>query len=110
MLQAARSPVRVPGEVVFFLIYLILHGPEVDSVSNRNEFLEVKIGRRLGLTPLPPSMSRMSEIVGASTSRNPKGLYRDDFTLRISPRGSFNSSSRKDQLEDLEVDGRIILT
>jgi hypothetical protein len=33
---------------------------------------------------LPPSMSRMSENVGASTSRNPKGLhglYRDNFTF-----------------------------
>jgi hypothetical protein len=33
---------------------------------------------------LPPSMSRMSENVGASTYRNPKGLhglYRDNFTL-----------------------------
>jgi hypothetical protein len=35
-------------------------------------------------TTLPPSMSRMSENVVASTSRNPKGLrglYRDNFTL-----------------------------
>jgi hypothetical protein len=33
---------------------------------------------------LPPSMSRMSENVGASTSRNPKGLhglYGDSFTF-----------------------------
>jgi hypothetical protein len=33
---------------------------------------------------LAPSMSRMYENVGASTSRNPKGLhglYRDNFTL-----------------------------
>jgi hypothetical protein len=36
------------------------------------------------LTTLQPSMSRMSENVGASTSRNPKGLqglYRDNFTF-----------------------------
>jgi hypothetical protein len=46
-------------------------------------FLGAKSGRRVGLTTLPPSMSRMSENVGASTSRNPKGLrglYRDNFT------------------------------
>jgi hypothetical protein len=46
--------------------------------------LGVKSGRRVGLTTLPPSMSRMSENVGASTSRNPKGLhglYADNFTL-----------------------------
>jgi hypothetical protein len=39
-------------------------------------------GRRIGLTTLPPCMSRMSENVRASTSRNPKGLhglYRDSF-------------------------------
>jgi hypothetical protein len=43
-------------------------------------FLGVKSGRRVGLTTLPPSMSPMSENVGASTSCNPKGfhgLYRD---------------------------------
>jgi hypothetical protein len=46
----------------------------------------VKSGRRVGLTTLPPSVSRMSENVGASTSRNPKGLhglYRDNFTKRV---------------------------
>jgi hypothetical protein len=44
----------------------------------------VNSGRRVvGLTTLPPSMSQMSENVGASNSRNPKGLhgqYRDNFT------------------------------
>jgi hypothetical protein len=38
----------------------------------------------IGLTTLPPSVSRMSKNVGASTSRNPKdfhGLYRDRFTF-----------------------------
>jgi hypothetical protein len=47
-------------------------------------FLGVKSGRRIWLAALPPSMSRMSENVGASTSHNPKdyhGLYRDDFTF-----------------------------
>jgi hypothetical protein len=42
----------------------------------------INSGRRVGLTNLPPSMSRMSENVGASTSRNPKGLrglYMDSF-------------------------------
>jgi hypothetical protein len=44
----------------------------------------VKSGRRVGLTTLPPSVSRMFENVGASTSRNPKGLqglYRNNFTF-----------------------------
>jgi hypothetical protein len=47
-----------------------------------------KCGRRLGLTTLPPSMSRMSENVGVSSSRNPKGLhglYRENFTFTILP-------------------------
>jgi hypothetical protein len=47
-------------------------------------FLGVQSGRRVGLTTLPPSMSRMSEYVGALTSRNPKGLhglYGDNFTI-----------------------------
>jgi hypothetical protein len=50
--------------------------------------LRVKSGRRVALTTLPPSMSRMSENVGASTSRNPKGLhglYRENFTLLSAP-------------------------
>jgi hypothetical protein len=33
----------------------------------------VKSGWRVRLTNLPPSVSRMSENLGASTSRNPKG-------------------------------------
>jgi hypothetical protein len=48
--------------------------------------LGVKGGRRVGLTTLPPPVRRMSENVGASTSRNPKGLhglYRDNFTFII---------------------------
>jgi hypothetical protein len=42
------------------------------------------MGRRVGMTTLPPSVSRMSENVEASTSRNPKGLrglYRDSFAF-----------------------------
>jgi hypothetical protein len=90
MLQAGRSPVRVPDEVDF----LNLPNPSsrtmalgstqpLKEISTRN-LPRVKSGRRVGLTILPPSVSRMSENVGASTSRNPKGLqglYRDNFTL-----------------------------
>jgi hypothetical protein len=90
MLQAERSPVRVPDEVNFFFnlpnsssrtMALGSTQPLVPGI-----FLGVKSGRRLGLTTLPLSMSRMSENVGASTYRNPKGLhclYRENFTLPI---------------------------
>jgi hypothetical protein len=90
MLQAGRSPVQVPNEVHFFFnlfnpssrtIALGSTQP-LTKMSTRN--LGVKSGRRVGLTTLPPSVCRMSENVGASTSRNPKGLhglYRDNFIL-----------------------------
>jgi hypothetical protein len=44
----------------------------------------VKMGRRVGLTTLPQSVILLSENVGASISRNPKGLqcmYREKFTF-----------------------------
>jgi hypothetical protein len=60
----------------------------VDSASNRNEYQEsswgVKSGRRIGLTTMSPSVSRIPENVGTSTFRNPKrlhGRYRDNFTF-----------------------------
>jgi hypothetical protein len=90
MLQAGRSSVRVPDEVDF-LIYVILPVARWPwgRLSLKQKwvpgiFLGVKSGRRVGLTTLPPSVSRMSENVGASTPRNPKGLhglYTDNFTF-----------------------------
>jgi hypothetical protein len=50
-------------------------------------FLGIKSSRRAGLTTMLSSVSRISENVGTSTSRNPKGLngqYRDKFTLPYS--------------------------
>jgi hypothetical protein len=47
MLQAGRSPVRIPDEVDFFPIYLILPAalwPWVDSASNKNEYQESSWG------------------------------------------------------------------
>jgi hypothetical protein len=52
--------------------------------------------RRVGLIALPPSMNRMSENVGASTSRNPKGLhglYRDSFFYEMLVRFRINCPS-----------------
>jgi hypothetical protein len=65
-----------------FSIYLTLPAallPRVNSASNRNDYQEtswrVKGCRRVGLTTLPPSVSRLSrENVGASKSHNPMGL------------------------------------
>jgi hypothetical protein len=89
MLQSGRSPFRVPYEVDFS-IYLILPAElwPWRRLSHEQKwvpgiFLGVKSGRRVGLTTLPPSVSRMSENVEASNSRNPKGLhglYRDNFS------------------------------
>jgi hypothetical protein len=79
MIKAGRSPVRVPDKVDFF---------NLPNYSSRTMalgiFLGVKSGRRVALTTLQPSVSRMSENVGASTSLNPKGLYglyRDNFSF-----------------------------
>jgi hypothetical protein len=77
MLKAGRPPVRIPDEVDF------LNLPGVDSASNRNEYQECSWGLKAAVSL---SMSRMSESVGASTSRNPKslhGLYRDSFTFTL---------------------------
>jgi hypothetical protein len=89
MLQAGRSPVRVPGEVNIFNLpnpssrTMALGSTQpLTEMSNRN----LPVGKKrpeLRAETLPPSVSRMSENVGASTSHNPKelhGMYRDSFT------------------------------
>jgi hypothetical protein len=86
MLQAGRSPFRVPDEVQFFNL------PDPSSLTmalgstQSLTFLGVKSGLRVRLTTLLPYVSRMSENMGSSTSRNHRGLhglYRDNFTLFI---------------------------
>jgi hypothetical protein len=60
------KPGSIPGEVNFY-IFLILQtalGPKVYSASNRNEYQKVKLGGCLGLTTLPPSVSRLSRQCG----------------------------------------------
>jgi hypothetical protein len=91
MLQAGRSPVQAPDEVNFFFSNLpnpssrtmaLGSTQPLTKMSTRN-LLGIKSGQRVRLTTLPPSVSWMSENVGASTSRNPKGLhglYRDNST------------------------------
>jgi hypothetical protein len=93
MSEAGMSPVRVPDEVDFFDLpnpsscTMALGSTQpLEEVSTRY-LPERKWGRRVGLTTSPSSMSRMSENVEASTSRNPKGLhnlYRDNFTFTFS--------------------------
>jgi hypothetical protein len=82
MLQAGRSPVRVHMRCFFPLIFLNLPAalwswgrPSLQQKWVPGIFLGVKSGRCVGLTILPPSVSRMSENVGALTSCNPKGLH-----------------------------------
>jgi hypothetical protein len=90
MLQAGRSPVQVPDEVDFLnLPNLSIRAMALGSIqpltemSTRNLPGGVTSDRRVELTTLPPSVSRISENMGASNSRNPKGLhglYRDNVT------------------------------
>jgi hypothetical protein len=66
MLQAGTSRVRVPMRRIFSIALILQphYGPEVDSVSNRNEYQEssweVKGGLYIRLTTLPPSVGRFS--------------------------------------------------
>jgi hypothetical protein len=90
MLQAARSPVRAPVEVDFSnlpntssLTMALGSTQPLTEISTRDLSRRKKCWR-VGLTTLPPSVSRVSENVGAPTSRKPKGLhglYRDKFNL-----------------------------
>jgi hypothetical protein len=89
MLQAGRMPVRVPDEVDFFN----LPNPSSRAMALGSTQPQTEMGtRNLPGCNKPPacsadnlaaSVSGMSENVGASTSRNPKGLqglYRENFT------------------------------
>jgi hypothetical protein len=72
MLQVGRSPVRVPDFQLTALrpwSPLSLYQKWVQGI-----FLGIERGRRIGLTVFPPSVSRISENVVASNSRNLKGL------------------------------------
>jgi hypothetical protein len=89
MLQAGRSPVRDPDEVDFFNLpnplnrTMALGSTQPLTEMSSRKFPGSKGRRRVGLTTLPPSVSRMSENVGASTSHSPKGLrgmYGNSFT------------------------------
>jgi hypothetical protein len=82
MIQAARSRIRVPMRWIFS-IYLTFSAA-LQPFSRLSPwqkwvpaiFVGVKGGRRVRLTPLPPSVSRLSrEDVGASMSHNPMGLH-----------------------------------
>jgi hypothetical protein len=92
MLQAGRSPVRVPDEVDFFNVPNPSSRTMVPGWTQPLTKMSIRhlpggrSGSRVGLTTLPPYVSRMSENVGASTFRNPKGLhglYRDNFNFTL---------------------------
>jgi hypothetical protein len=92
MLQAGRSSVRVPDEVDFFNLpnssnrTMALGSTQpLTEMSTRNLPGGKKRPARKA-DNLSASISRMSENVGASTSRNPKslhGLYRKNLTFYL---------------------------
>jgi hypothetical protein len=93
MLLAGKSRVRFPIKLSDFFnlpnssrrIMALGSTQPLTEISTR-KFPGGTGSRRVGLATLPPSVSLMSEYVGTSTSRNPKGLHglhSDDFTLLL---------------------------
>jgi hypothetical protein len=94
MIQAGRSPVRVPHEVDFF--NLPSHTSRTTALRSTHPLTIISTKNFPGGKKWPARRAdnlaaicdRMSENVGASTSRNPKGLhglYKDNFTFYLYP-------------------------
>jgi hypothetical protein len=77
MLQARRSPVRVPDKVDFFNLHnpssltLALGSAQTLTEMSTRKFPGGKGGPRVGLTTLPPFVSRMPEEYGSLNLSEP---------------------------------------
>jgi hypothetical protein len=108
MLQVGRSPFRVPDEVHFFNLHN--RSSRTMAMGSTDPLTEMSTRNLPGGKKRParradnlaPSMSRMSENVGASTSRNPKGLhglYTDNFYCGKIDHMSFRYINKKFKAE-----------